>query len=32
MRALIHYQLDGRELLSRALFNSYRKLESKSPG
>jgi len=27
MRLLIHYQLDGRELLSRSLFNSYSKLE-----
>ena len=26
MRLLIHYQLDGRELVSRTLFNSYRKL------
>jgi len=28
MRLLIHYQLDGRELLSRTLFNSFSKLES----
>lgn len=28
MRRLIHYQLDGRELLSRALFNSFRDLNS----
>ncbi len=27
MRLLIHYQLDGRELVSRTLFNSYSRLE-----
>ena len=30
MRLLIHYQLDGRELLSRTLFNSYRTLSRSS--